>query len=77
MERVISDTQCQQVLNHMKYHGGITTLDANRYYGITRLSARIADLKNSGIVIYDEWITVENRYGRKCRVKEYRVVNHA
>ena len=77
MERVISDTQCQQVLNHMKYHGGITTLDANRYYGITRLSARIADLKNSGITIYDEWITVENRYGRKCRVKEYRVVNHA
>ena len=69
--------QCTQVLNHMKFYGGITTLDAVNKYGITRLSARIADLKNSGIVIYDEWVTVINRYGQKCRVKEYRVVNHA
>ena len=77
MEKVTFDTQCTQVLKHMKYFGGITSLEAINKYGITRLSARIADLKDSGITIYDEWITVTNRYGKKCRVKEYRVVNHA
>lgn len=76
MEKVTYN-QCEQVLNHMKYYGGITSLDAVNHYGITRLSARIADLKDAGVTIYDEWVTVYNRYGRKCRVKEYRVVNHA
>ena len=76
MERTTYN-QCTQVLNHMKCYGGITSLEAINKYGITRLSARISDLRDKGITIYDEWVTVENRYGQKCRVKEYRVVNHA
>ena len=40
--------QKEQVLNHLKQHGKITSWGAIQEYGITRLSARIKDLKEDG-----------------------------
>lgn len=38
--------QCMKVLSYMKDHGSITSNEANYYLGVSRLSARIWDLKN-------------------------------
>ena len=49
----------------MKNHGSITTMDAFRELGITRLSARISDLKSMGIGIVTVTETNDNaRYAR-------------
>lgn len=44
-------TQEYTVLNHIIRHGGITALEAVQEYAITRLSARIFNLRELGIPI--------------------------
>lgn len=66
----LNDSQ-QRTYDFMKKHGGITTLQANRELGETRLSARIYELKEKGVMILDEWVHVKNRYGKPCIVKKY------
>lgn len=39
-------TQKQQILNHIRRHGKITTIEAVYRYRITRLSARIYELRH-------------------------------
>ena len=41
-------TQKDEILAYMKKNNGITTMQAFRHLGITRLSARIFDLKEDG-----------------------------
>ena len=41
-------TQNETVLNHIKTHGEITSLEAFELYRITRLSGRIHDLRREG-----------------------------
>lgn len=65
--------QVDRVLDYMTRFGGITTQQAFRDLGITRLSARIADLKAAGVRIIGEMIEVEDRYGDKTHVKRYEV----
>lgn len=67
---VLSKTE-ERIYNYIKKHGSITTLDAIMDLGETRLSARIFELKESGVNIQDEWITVKNRFGESRRVKSY------
>ena len=55
-------TQCDKVLRHLRDHGYITSLEAINEYGILRLSARIADLKDKGIPIASMRTTGKNRY---------------
>ncbi|MCF7949884.1 MAG: helix-turn-helix domain-containing protein [Spirochaetia bacterium] len=66
-------TQTDEILEHLQNHTGITTLQSYRK-GITRLSARIYDLKQSGYNIDSAYVTVKNRYGTKCSVKKYFLV---
>ena len=64
-------TQNDRVLAYMRSHKGITSLDAYRDLGCTRLSARIADLKERGIVIGKIMVDRENRYGETVKVAQY------
>jgi hypothetical protein len=59
------------VLYYMREHHGITTLEANRDLGVTRLSARILELKEKGYDIDGVFVEVTNRYGDTCNVKRY------
>ena len=43
-----TDSQCKQVLKHLKKHKSIMPLQALNLYGIYRLSARIFNLKEDG-----------------------------
>ena len=75
--KLILDTTQQRVYDFMKANKGITTLQANKELGETRLSARIFELKHKGVQIEDEWIKVRNRYKEDRRVKRYYIIGSA
>ena len=52
-------TQNEQVLDYIKSNGSITSMEAFKKLGITRLSARIYDLRKAG-----ENIVQERKYYR-------------
>ena len=65
-------TQEQMVLEYLKENGSITTWEAYSKLYITRLSAKIYDLKKLyGCRFSEEWITKKNRYGRIVKFKKY------
>ena len=58
-------SQNQKVLNHLKTSGAITSMSAFSEYKITRLAARISDLRDAGYSITSNLIcTTGNAAGR-------------
>lgn len=70
-------TQCERVLRHLEDHGAITTYEAFREYGITRLPSRIHDLRGQGFSITSSYKTEKNRYGEKIHFMVYRLEGQA
>ncbi len=66
-------TQCEKILNHMQTIGPITAYEAVIKYGITRLSARIWDLRHDGYNIVSETIKAKNRDGKACWYDAFRL----
>lgn len=65
-------TQCQMVIEHINKTGSITSLEAIKEYGITRLGSIIHILRrkeNYNILSKNE--TSKNRYGRKVTYSRY------
>lgn len=67
-------TQCERIIRHLKDYGTITATEAMQEYGIQRLAARIADLKDGGIAIVSEMAAGKNRYGETTHFAVYRLV---
>ena len=63
-------TQKEQVLDYIKKHGSISTIQAF-HIGITRLSARIWDLKDEGVPIISKTIYYRADDGKRKRYDEY------
>ena len=59
------------VLRHMQKHQSITSMDAFTEYGITRLSAKIYNLRQDGHKIGMVWEESVNRYGVPVRYGRY------
>ena len=53
----MSQTQENQILNHLKKHKFITSWEAIQEYRITRLSARIYELREKGFNIITKNVT--------------------
>jgi len=71
-------SQAERVLQYLKNGNTITTLNAFNELGITRLAARVHELKRDGYNVMKKTITVNNRYDEKCSVAEYYLGdNHA
>lgn len=64
-------TKHAQVLNHLKEHGSITSWDAIRDYGATRLSAIIFNLRKEGYNISTETVLAKDRNGNTCQFAKY------
>lgn len=64
-------TQEMRILNYMIDFGSITTWEAIREFGITRISARIFELRKRGYFIENEWEYTTNRYGDKIKYVRY------
>lgn len=65
-------TQNEMVLKYLEENGSITTYECYSQLYITRLSARIFDLKKKyGLEFEEQWVTKKNRYGKICSFKKY------
>ena len=60
----------ERVLSYIREFGSISTWDAFKDLGCTRLSEYIRQLRLE-YHIADEWITATNRYGEKVQYKKY------
>lgn len=63
--------QRNQIMQYMKDFGRISTLDAFRDLGITRLASRIHEIRESGVEVEDEWVHSVNRYHKPVKYKSY------
>ncbi len=61
----------QRVFDFLTETGSITTIQAFKEFGETRLSARIFELREKGVNISSEKIVVTNRFKEKRYVNKY------
>lgn len=66
--------QQERVLNYMNEFGSISSLEAFKDLGVTRLSAVIFNLKRKGHVIASITEKSQNRYGEPVHFSRYRLV---
>lgn len=66
--------QYDRVKEYIEKHGSITSQDAWKDLHITRLSARIADLKEMGVNIGSTTEVSVNAWGEKSRYARYYII---
>ena len=71
VKRRSGGTHYTRLLEYLKEHKTITSLQAIRDLGNTRLSATIYQLRNDGYNIESEDIKVANRWGGITTVSKY------
>ena len=64
-------TQADRVKEYMERHGSITSMQAFRDLKITRLAARISDLKKMGVKVGSTSETSTNEWGETARYARY------
>ena len=63
--------QADRIMKYIHEFGSITSLDAFRDLGITRLSARIHELRESGVEFDMTREKATNRYGENVSYNRY------
>lgn len=74
-KKVVS--QEDKILNYLRTHKSITSMQAFRVFGITRLSGRIFNLRQDGNIIDTERITKKNEDGTYTTYGEYYLLKEA
>lgn len=64
-------THKTRLLEYLEEFGSITTLEAIRDLGNTRLAARISDLRREGYDITSQPLKVPTRWGTETTVTKY------
>lgn len=64
-------TQTERIVEYINKFGSISSKEAFNDLGVTRLSARIADLKDEGYEFHDEWESSKNRFGETVSFKRF------
>lgn len=65
-------TQDEMVLKYLEENGSINTWQCYSELFITRLSAKIYNLRHyENVEIDEEWVHTTNRYGKKVKFKNY------
>ena len=68
--------QREAVLWHLDKNKTITSWEAIKEYGVTRLSAVIYDLREDGYDITTNMKTNKNRFGNSVNYSEYKFINY-
>lgn len=63
--------QTSRLAQYMEQGKSITPLDAWHQLGIYRLSARVFELRQRGVNVRGEYVTVFNQFDEPCRVMSY------
>ena len=66
--------QKTRVMDYMNEYKSITSLEAFRDLGVTRLSAVIFDIKKSGVPIKSERMQSINRFGEVVYFSKYSII---
>lgn len=66
-----ANTQINAILEHLKEKGEITSMEAFKNYGCTRLAARIYELRQRGYDIDTFEEVGKTRYGTTCKYARY------
>lgn len=66
-------TQKEEVLRHLREMGSLSSFEAFAYYGITRLSARVHELRKDGYTIRGTVQKVKSRNGKTVMFERYRL----
>ena len=69
-------TQKDAVLWHLQNKEKITSWEAIKEYGVTRLAATIFNLKSEGYKIISKEHKVKNRFGRAVNVAVYHYIDN-
>ena len=64
-------TQSDAILWHLKTYGAITSYEAIREYGATRLSAIIFNHRKDGYIIDSVPLIKKTRFGRNTTISKY------
>lgn len=65
-------TQTEALINYLEKYGSITTYQSFTELFITRLSAKIYELKHKyGYEFEEKWVVKQNIYGNTCSFKKY------
>lgn len=65
-------TKTKAILLHLEEYGNITSWEAIKEYGATRLSAIIFNLRHRyGMNIENEWVEFTDRYGTPSKFVKY------
>ena len=75
-DRMGKVTQEGLILKYLHDFGFITSWQAFKDLGITRLSARIWDLKDKGYIFKKERVETRNRYNQPCHYEKYILVGN-
>lgn len=67
-------TQRRAILNHLRSYGTLTSMEAFKLYGVTRLSAKIFDLRKEGYNIVTNMKAGKTRFGTHCEYAEYELL---
>ena len=70
----VTKTQNERLIEYLTIHGSITSLEAFDNLGITKLSAKIFDLKKLGYCFDVKSELIRNRYGDTVRYARYYLV---
>lgn len=71
MKKLKRISQGEMIKTHLMRRGSITSWEAIKLYGCTRLSAKIYDLRQDGFNIKTENITKNNKYGYPVTFAKY------
>ncbi len=67
-------SQISDVIHHLRKYKSITSMEAIKRYGATRLSGIIYVLKERGFGIETELREIKNRYGHITRIAVYHLI---
>ena len=70
-------SQASRLLDYLKRFGSVTTWEAFQELGITRLSARIFEIKERGYSIKTESIKSKNRFGEPVHFNKYSLLEES
>jgi len=70
---MITKNQTEQILEHLKKYEKITSIEAIQEYGITRLSAKIHNLRKRGFEILSLPTVGMNRWNKRVVYATYKL----
>lgn len=64
-------SQCERIIQYMKDFGSISSMEAFKDLGITKLATRISEMRADGMEFDQRMEKIRNRYGERVYYMRY------